>query len=64
MELRTHRNGGDAPLQSVAEAWMKEEHDFHWSEYPSDAHTVEMARRMKAAQFKAGHINPDPRNIH
>ncbi len=64
MQLRTHRNGGDAPLQVVADTWKKEDHDFHWSEYDSDAHVVALAKRLKAAQKKAGPAKPDPRNIH
>lgn len=64
MELRTHRNGGDAPLQAVADAWKEEVHNFHWSEYRSDEHAVELAKRLKAEQEKAGPAIPDPRNVH
>ncbi len=64
MELRTHRNGGDASLQSVAEAWKKEEHDFHWSESNLDEHAVALAKRILAEERKAGPAHPNPLNVH
>ncbi len=64
MELRTHRNGGDASLQAVAAAWAKEDHNFPMSESDLDKHTVAFVQRMKASSEKAGPAKPDPRNIH
>ena len=64
MQLRTHRNGGEASLQAVADAWKKEEHNFHWSESKLDEHTVALAKRLKAAEDKEGPAIPDPRNVH
>lgn len=64
MLLRTHRNGGDASLQAVADAWKKEDHDFHWSEDASDSHEVALAKRLLAEEKKAGPAHPDPRNVH
>lgn len=64
MELRTHRNGGDASLKEVAMAWKTEDHHFHWSEYASDKHTVELAHKLDAAALKNGPAIPDPRNLH
>ena len=64
MELRTHRNGGEASLKEVAAAWKTEDHHFHWSEYASDKHTVELAHKLDAAALKNGPAIPDPRNLH
>lgn len=64
MQLRTHRNGGKASLQTVADAWKKEEHDIHWSESASDKHAVELAKRLKDAEMKTGPAIPNPLNIH
>ena len=64
MELRTHRNGGDASLQAVADAWHKEEHHFHWSESEHDHWAVELAHRLHDTEVKAGPARPDPRNVH
>lgn len=64
MELRTHRNGGDASLQEVAMAWKNEDHHFHWSEYASDKHTVELAKKLHDAELHSGPVIPDPRNVH
>ena len=64
MELRTHRNGGKASLQAVAEAWRKEERDFHWSESKSDEHAVALAKRILAEERKEGPAHPNPLNVH
>lgn len=64
MELRTHRNGGDAPIQAVAEAWKKEEHHFHWSESAADQWAVALAHRLHDVERKEGPVKPDPRNVH
>lgn len=53
MELRTLRNGGKASLQTVADAWKREEHHFHWSEYPEDQWAVEMGHRLHDESLKA-----------
>lgn len=53
MELRTHRNGGDAPLQAVADAWKVEEHQFHWSAYAEDRWAVELAHKLHDQDVKA-----------
>lgn len=64
MQLRTHRNGGEASLQAVADAWKKEDHHFHWSDSGSDKHAVELAKRILTEELKAGPAHPDPRNVH
>ena len=64
MQIRTHRNGGDASLQEVADAWKKEEHDFPLSESALDTQAVALVRRLQAADKKAGPIVPNPLNMH
>lgn len=64
MLLRTHRNGGEASLQQVAEAWAKEDHNFSMSDAESDKQTVGFVQRMKASSDKAGPAIPNPLNIH
>jgi hypothetical protein len=64
MELRTHRNGGDASIQAVAEVWKKEEHHFHWSESEHDQWAVELAHKLHEMELKEGPAHPDPRNVH
>jgi hypothetical protein len=64
MQIRTHRNGGDASLQAVAEAWKNEVHEFHWSEDKSDKQAVELGKRLLDEELKAGPAHPDPRNVH
>jgi hypothetical protein len=64
MELRTHRNGGEASLQQVAAAWKNEDHHFHWSESTEDHWAVELGHRLHDAEVKAGPVKPDPRNVH
>lgn len=53
MELRTHRNGGDASIQTVAEAWKTEAHAFHWSEYAEDRWAVDLAYKLHDQDVKA-----------
>jgi hypothetical protein len=53
MELRTHRNGGDAPIHAVADAWKAEAHEFHWSEYAHDQWAVELAHKLHDQDVKA-----------
>ena len=64
MELRTHRNGGNASIQAVAEAWKKEEHHFHWSESAEDQWAVKLGHRLHDIELKEGPVHPDPRNVH
>ena len=64
MLIRTHRNGGDASLQEVADAWKKEEHDFPLSESTLDTQAVALVRRLQAAEKKAGPAIPNPLNMH
>jgi hypothetical protein len=47
MQLLTRQNGGDTPLQEVADAWKREDHDFGWSKYESDAWAVEYAKKAQ-----------------
>lgn len=64
MQLRTHKNGGKASLQEVADAWKKEVHSFHWSESESDTHAVAMAKKLQAEEREKGPAIPNPLNIH
>lgn len=64
MQIKTHRNGGDASLQEVADAWKKEEHDFALSESDLDTQAVALVRRLQASEKKAGPAVPNPLNIH
>jgi hypothetical protein len=56
MQLLTRKNGGETPLQEVADAWKREDHNFGWSEYETDAWAVEYAkkiqRELKEARLK------------
>lgn len=47
MQLMTRRNGGETPLQEVADAWKREDHNFGWSEYETDAWAVEYAKKTQ-----------------
>lgn len=64
MLLRTRKNGGDASVQEVAEAWKKEAHKVDWSQSELDEWAVGFAKRLKDADMKAGPAKPDHRNIH
>ncbi len=64
MQIKTHRNGGNASLQEVAEAWKKETHDFALSESALDTQAVALVRRLQASERKAGPAVPNPLNIH
>ena len=64
MQIKTHRNGGDASLQEVADAWKKAEHDIALSESGLDTQAVALVRRLQAAEKKAGPAIPNPLNIH
>jgi hypothetical protein len=56
MQLLTRKNGGEPPLQEVADAWKRADHNFGWSEYETDAWAVEYAkkiqRELKEARLK------------
>ena len=47
MQLLTRQNGGDTPLQEVADAWKREVHNFGWSTYESDRWAVEYAKKIQ-----------------
>jgi hypothetical protein len=47
MQLLTRKNGGDTPLQEVADAWKREDHNFGWSTYETDAWAVEYAKKIQ-----------------
>lgn len=64
MQLMTRRNGGDTPLQEVADAWKREDHNFSWSTYETDAWAVEYAKKIqqeeKEALLKVASAKPGP----
>lgn len=64
MQLMTRRNGGDTPLQEVADAWKREDHNFVWSQYEADAWAVEYAKKIqqeeKEALLKEAQAKPIP----
>ena len=47
MQLLTRKNGGETPLQEVADAWKREDHNFGWSQYETDAWAVEYAKKIQ-----------------
>lgn len=47
MQLMTRKNGGEASLQEVADAWKREDHDIGWSTYETDAWAVEFAKKIQ-----------------
>ena len=53
MQLMTRRNGGETPLQQVADAWKREDHNFGWSEYETDAWAVEYAKKIQREEKEA-----------
>jgi hypothetical protein len=62
MQLLTRKNGGETPLQEVADAWKREEHNFVWSKYETDAWAVEYAKKIQQ-ETKEAHLNealPEP----
>ena len=64
MQHLTRRNGGEASLQEVADAWKREDHDVEWSEYESDTWAVDFAkkiqRELKEARLKEAQPQPGP----
>jgi len=59
MQLMTRKNGGETPLQEVADAWKREDHNFGWSEYETDAWAVEYAQKMQR-ELKEGLLKEVP----
>ena len=59
MQLMTRKNGGETPLQDVADAWKREDHNFGWSEYETDAWAVEYAKKMQR-ELKEGLLKEVP----
>ena len=53
MQFMTRRNGGEASLQEVADAWKREDHDIEWSNYESDAWAVEYAKKIQQEEKEA-----------
>lgn len=64
MLIKTHRNGGDSSLKEVAMAWKNEDHHFHWSEFESDRHMVELAQKLHDAEHHSESVIPIPRKVH
>jgi hypothetical protein len=64
MLIKTHRNGGVSSLKEVAMAWKQEDHHFHWSEFESDAHMVELAKKLHDAELHPESLIPTPRKVH
>ena len=63
--LRTPRNGGNASLKEVAEAWKKESaNSIQWSQSEHDHWAVGFAKQILAELQQAGPAKPDPRNVH
>ena len=53
MQLLTRRNGGDTPLQKVADVWKREDHNIGWSRYEADAWAVEYAKKIQHEEKEA-----------
>lgn len=53
MQLMTRRNGGETPLQEVADAWKRESHNFGWSTYEADRWAVEYAKKTQQEEKEA-----------
>ena len=47
MQLMTRKNGGETPLQEVADAWKREDHNIGWSKYETDEWAVEYAKKVQ-----------------
>lgn len=64
MELMTRRNGGEASLQEVADAWKGADHNMEWSTHESDEWAVEFAKKIqreeKEARLKEAQAKPGP----
>jgi len=64
MQIRTRRNGGESTLKEVAVAWRHEDHHFHWSEFESDKHMVELAKKLHDAEFHSELVPPSMQKVH
>lgn len=53
MQLMTRRNGGETPLQEVADAWKREGHNLGWSTYEADRWAVEYAKKIQQEEKEA-----------
>jgi hypothetical protein len=53
MQLMTRKNGGDTPLQKVADAWKREDHNLGWSTYEADRWAVEYAKKIQHEEKEA-----------
>jgi hypothetical protein len=64
MQLMTRQNGGETPLQEVADAWKREDHNISWSKYETDTWAVEYAKKIrqeeKEALLKEAPAKPGP----
>ena len=59
MQLMTRKNGGETPIQAVADAWKREDHNLGWSTYETDAWAVEYAQKMQR-ELKEGLLKEVP----
>ena len=53
MQLMTRKNGGETPIQAVADAWKREDHNIGWSAYETDAWAVEYAKKIQQEEKEA-----------
>lgn len=53
MALLTRKNGGEASLQEVADAWKRGDRNIDWSTYESNAWAVEFAKKLQREEKKA-----------
>jgi hypothetical protein len=64
MQLMTRRNGGETPLQEVADDWKRADHNIGWSTHETDTWAVEYAkkiqRELKEALLKEAPAKPGP----
>lgn len=64
MLIKTLRNGGKSSLKEVAMAWKNEDHHFHWSEFESDKHMVELAQKLHDAELHSEPVIQNPQKMH
>jgi len=62
MQLMTRKNGGDTPLEEVADAWKREDHNLEWSTYEADRWAVEYAKNIQRESREAllKEVPPEP----
>ena len=53
MELLTRKNGGEASLQEVADAWKRGDHNVDWSPDESNTWAVEFAKKLQREEKEA-----------